>query len=149
VCRNDTGIALPDSSFEVVGGQFFGSAANVVTVRDNAGTGIWCPQGCSLASPVATARFVITGNALGIELGQGSLATLIGGLELSGNDVGLSVDASQLTLVSVPPNPSSVTGNGTDVSASFGARLTIAGATIGTPLVCDASVLSRGSVTCP
>lgn len=149
VCRNDTGIALPDSSFEVVGGRFFGSAANVVTVRDNAGTGIWCPQGCSLASPVATARFVITGNALGVELGQGSLATLIGGLELSANDLGLSVDASQLTLVSVPPNPSSVTGNGVDVSASFGARLTIAGATIGSPLACDPSVLSRGSVTCP
>jgi hypothetical protein len=149
VCRNATGIALPESSFEVVGGRFFGSGANVVTVSDNAGTGIWCPQGCSLASPFATARFVITGNTLGIELGQGSLATLIGGLELSGNDEGLSVDASQLTLVSVPPNPSSVTGNGVDVSASFGARLTIAGATIGSPLVCDLSVLSRGSVTCP
>lgn len=59
------------------------------------------------------------------------------------------VDASQITLVSVPPNPSSVSGNGVDVTASFGAHLTIAGAELGSPLVCDSSVLSRGSVTCP
>jgi hypothetical protein len=149
VCRNSRGMALPDSSFEVLGGQFFGSAANVVTVSDNEQAGIWCPQGCSISSPVATARFVISGNATGLELGQGSLATLIGGLEVSGNAVGVAVDASQITLVSIPPNPSSVTGNGVDVSASFGARLTIDGAAIGSPLACDSSVLSRGSVTCP
>jgi hypothetical protein len=149
VCRNSMGLVMPDSSFEVLGGQFFGSGANVVTVRDNAGAGIWCPQGCSIASPFATARFVISGNEIGIELGQGSVATLVGGLEVSGNDVGLSIDASQLTLVSVPPNPSSVTGNGVDVGASFGARLTIDGAEIGSALECDSSVLSRGSVTCP
>jgi hypothetical protein len=149
VCRNSMGLVMPDSSFEVLGGQFFGSAANVVTVRDNAGAGIWCPQGCSIASPFATARFVISGNEVGVELGQGSVATLVGGLDVSGNDVGMSVDASQVTLVSVPPNPSSVTGNGVDVRASFGAVLTIVDAAIGSPLACDPSVLSRGSVTCP
>lgn len=149
VCRNSMGLVMPDSSFEVLGGQFFGSAANVVTIRDNAGAGIWCPQGCSIASPFATARFVISGNELGVELGQGSVATLVGGLDVSGNGVGISVDASQVTLVSVPPNPSSVTGNGVDVRASFGALLTIVDAAIGSPLACDSSVLSRGSVTCP
>ncbi|HVS66347.1 MAG TPA: hypothetical protein VMT85_22910 [Thermoanaerobaculia bacterium] len=149
VCRNTTGIALPDASFEVVGGRFFGSAANRVEVRDNTETGIWCPQGCSIASPFATARFVISGNALRLDLAQGSVATFVGGLEVTGNDEGVAVDAAQLTLVSIPPNPSSVTGNGADLSASFGARLTIAGATVGTPLGCDGSVLSRGSVTCP
>jgi hypothetical protein len=36
-----------------------------------------------------------------------------------------------------------------DVQLAFGARSTIRNFTIGTPLVCEPSVLSRGTSTCP
>jgi hypothetical protein len=65
------------------------------------------------------------------------------------NQTGLLGDgAGTLTLVSVPPNPSAITNNGTDVDLKFGTRVTFGGVTIGT-IVCDTTVLSRGSTVCP
>ena len=53
-----------------------------------------------------------------------------------------------LTLRSTQANPSTITGNGTDMRLLFGTRSTIEGVTIGT-LFCDATVLSRGTKICP
>ena len=55
------------------------------------------------------------------------------------------------TLVSIPPNPSAITNNGTDVDLKFGTRVTFDGVTLGT-ITCDATVLSRdaaGNPVCP
>jgi hypothetical protein len=53
-----------------------------------------------------------------------------------------------LTLVSTPTNPSAITSNGTDVDLRFGTRVTINGVTVGT-IMCDGTVLSRGTTVCP
>jgi len=46
-------------------------------------------------------------------------------------------------------NPSSITGNTTvDVDLRFGTRATLGEVTIGT-IVCETTVLSRGSTVCP
>ena len=77
-------------------------------------------------------------------------ALLIGGLTVEQNQTGLLADgAGTILLVSVPTNPSSITGNATvDVDLRFGTRATFGGVAIGT-IVCDGTVLSRGSTVCP
>ena len=100
-------------------------------------------------APGGETRFHLDNNTVGMSLRGDSLLLITGGLTVQGNGTGLLADgAGALTLGSVPANPSVITGNGTDVILSFGTRATIAGVTIGT-LVCDATVLSRGTTTCP
>ena len=75
---------------------------------------------------------------------------MIGGLDVQGNGTGLLADgAGSLTLVSIPPNPSAIQGNmSVDTDVRFGTRIMVDGAVLG-KLVCDATVLSRGSTKCP
>lgn len=145
-----SGILVGTSSIEVFGGGFFGSGANVITVSDNGENGIWLPESGTIISPFATAKFVMENNETGINFGQNSGATIIGGLSVSNNrSTGLLADgAGSLTLVSIPPNPSAITGNPVDVDLRFGSRATFGGATVGS-INCDGTALSRGSTTCP
>ncbi len=53
-----------------------------------------------------------------------------------------------LWFISIPPNPSAITGNGVDVDLRFGARATFDGVDVGT-ITCDSTVLSRGTTVCP
>lgn len=54
-----------------------------------------------------------------------------------------------VTLVSTPPAASTIQNNtGVDVDFRFGTRATIDGVTVGS-IVCDATVLSRGTTVCP
>jgi hypothetical protein len=94
-------------------------------------------------------------NETGINFGQNSGATIIGGLSVSNNrSTGLLADgAGSLTLVSIPPNPSAITGNGVDgngvdVDLRFGSRVTFGGAAVGS-INCDGTALTRGSTNCP
>jgi hypothetical protein len=68
------------------------------------------------------------------------------------NQTGLLGDgAGTITLVSIPPNPSAITTNDTDVDLKFGTCVTFDGVTLGT-ITCDATVLSRdaaGNPVCP
>jgi hypothetical protein len=74
---------------------------------------------------------------------------IAGGLTVQANGAGVVADgAGTLTLRSTQANPSTITGNGSDMRLLFGTRSTIEGVTIGT-LVCDATVLSRGTKICP
>ena len=57
-------------------------------------------------------------------------------------------NASFLSFVTDPPNGSEITGNDTDVNLKFGTRATFQGITIGT-IVCDRTVLTRGTTVCP
>ncbi|MEO1204064.1 MAG: right-handed parallel beta-helix repeat-containing protein [Pseudomonadota bacterium] len=142
------GMTVATSSVNVVGSQFFGSAANRFTLTNNM-NGIFVPSG-AINNPFGTARFIASNNVdSGITVIDGGSILAVGGLELTANRVGLIADAAgALTLVSLPPNPSVIDGNGVDVSLSFGTRATFSGVQL-TTIDCDETVLSRGSTVCP
>jgi hypothetical protein len=139
------GIIVLDATIEL-----FGSPVTISAT--NNGIGIWLIQNSYItnASPFPGAAFLLEGNSVGVQLEGGSGAQIVGGpLTVRNNGTGLLADgAGALTLVSIPPNPSAITNNGTDVGLKFGTRATFGGVTIGT-IVCDATVLSRGSTVCP
>ncbi len=141
------GIGILGSELGVVGSQFFGSGANVISASNNGVFGFFAPAGAIL-SPHGTAKFVAQGNGVGMLLEDGASALIIGGLNVTQNGAGISAHgAGTLTLVSVPPNPSNVDQNQIDLDLGFGTRLTADG--IGfTSINCDATVLARG-VSCP
>jgi hypothetical protein len=102
-----------------------------------------------VAAPFGETTFRLEDNTVGLSLGWGSQVLVMGGLTVQGNLTGVVADgAGSLVLASTPENPSTITGNGNDMILSFGTRSTINGVTIGT-LSCDATVLSRGTTTCP
>ncbi len=142
------GIGIPGSELSVVGSQFFGSGANVITASDNFLFGFFMPAG-GIFSPHATAKFVATGNRVGMLMEDGASALIVGGLDVTGNGAGVSaVGAGTLTLVSVPPNPSIVNLNQVDLDFGFGTRATIDGVT-SSEVACDDTALVRGSASCP
>jgi hypothetical protein len=97
----------------------------------------------------AGTTFRLENNTVGMRVRLGAQVHIFGGLTVQGNGTGVLADgAGMLTLASVPANPSTITGNGTDVRLGFATRSTIDGVTIDT-LVCDGTVLSRGTRTCP
>jgi hypothetical protein len=121
----------------------------VITSASNAGSGVWLPDNGAIISPFGAARFIVENNPTGLDFGQGSSALIVGGLQVANNTTGISADnAAGLTLVSIPPNPSSVQSNGTDVRLGFGTKSTISGVAVGS-LMCDGTVLSRGTKVCP
>ena len=141
------GVGILGSELGVVGSQFFGSGANVITANNNGVFGFFLPSGAIL-SPHATARFVAQGNGVGMLLEDGGNAVIVGGLDLSQNGAGLSAHgAGTLNLVSVPPNPSRIDDNRIDLDLGFGTRLT-SDAVRYTSIACDETVLTRG-VRCP
>jgi hypothetical protein len=96
------------------------------------------------------ATFLIENNGVGINAMHGAGFIFQGGqLTVTNNGVGLVGDgAGTLTIDSVPATPSSISGNGLDVSLAFGTRATFEGVTIGS-ITCDPTVLSRGTTVCP
>jgi hypothetical protein len=142
------GIIIAGSLFSIFG-RDFGSGANLITAANNAGAGIFVSAGF-IASPEGTGKFVLENNATGLSFVNNAGAVIRGGLNIQNNGTGVLADgAGTLTLVSIPPNPSSITNNSTfDVDLKFGTRATFEGVTIGT-ITCDATVLSRGTTVCP
>lgn len=141
------GIGILGSELGVVGSQFFGSGANVISASNNGVFGFFAPAGAIL-SPHATARFIATGNGVGLLLEDGGSVLIVGGLDLSQNGAGISAHgAGTLTIVSVPPNPSRVDNNQIDFDLGFGTRLTSDGVGY-TSIACDDTVLTRGAA-CP
>ena len=141
------GIVIGQSQLFVAGAGFApGSIA--ITSRGNTGPGLVLVNG-NLSSPFGAARLAIENNPIGMQFLQGSTATVIGGLNIRNNVFGIDGDnATGLTFVSIPPNPSAVQTNGIDIRLSFGTKSTINGVAVGT-IVCDATVLSRGTTVCP
>lgn len=141
------GIGILGSELGVVGSQFFGSGANIFSVNNNV-IGFFMPAGAIL-SPHATAQFQASGNQIGMLFEDGGKALIVGGVNLSENGLGLQADgANTINIVSVPPNPSQVVNNDLDVNAAFGSRLTFTDVE-SESLVCDSTVLVRGTLTCP
>ena len=114
----------------------------------NSPLGILCGAG-KIISPFGVGRFVIENNVVGLDFGLDGTALLVGGLTVRNNGTGVRGDgAGVLTFISIPSNPSAITGNGVDVDLRFGARATIEGVDVGT-ITCDSTVLSRGTTVCP
>jgi Right handed beta helix region len=140
------GIVLAGGSLEVFG---FGAPTgpNIITATNN-GEGIFVAGGF-IVSPFGAGKFIVENNPVGLNFGQAGGAVIVGGLTVRNNKTGVLADgAGPLTFVSIPPNPSIITGNGTDVDLRFGTRTTIDGVAIGT-ITCDKTVLSRGTTMCP
>ena len=141
------GVGILGSELGVVGSQYFGSGANVISASNNGVFGFFAPAGAIL-SPHATAKFVANGNGVGMLLEDGASVLIVGGLDLSQNGAGLSAHgAGTLTIVSVPPNPSRIDSNQIDLDLGFGTRLTSDGLAF-TSIACDSTVLTRG-ISCP
>jgi len=124
-------------------------ASAVVTALNNKGSGINVAGFGSIVN-LGAAKFVLKGNAVGLNLGTESSLLTVGGLDAESNGTGLLADgAGSLTVISIPPNPSAIQGNILiDTDLRFGTRMTVAGAALGN-LKCDATVLSRGTTKCP
>ena len=134
------GIVLGDSILNV-----FESTTISIT---NSPLGILVGAG-KIISPFGVGTFVIENNGVGLDFGLDGTALLVGGLTVRNNGTGVRGDgAGVLTFISIPPNPSAITGNGVDVDLRFGARATFAGVDVGT-ITCDSTVLSRGTTVCP
>jgi len=141
------GIGILGSALSVVGSQFFGSGANVISASNNGVFGFFAPAGAIL-SPHATAKFIAAGNGVGLLLEDGGSVLIVGGIDMSQNGAGISAHgAGTLTIVSVPPNPSRVNSNQIDLDLGFGTRLTNDGVDF-TSIACDDTVLTRGAA-CP
>ena len=141
------GIGILGSELGVVGSQYFGSGANVISASNNAIFGFFAPAGAIL-SPHATAQFNAQGNGVGMLLEDGASILIVGGLNLTQNGAGLSAHgAGTLTVVSVPPNPSNVDQNQIDFDLGFGTRVTVDSVAF-TSVSCDDTVLTRG-ISCP
>ena len=134
------GILLGDSILNVF-------SESTVTIT-NSPLGILCGAG-KIISPFGVGTFVIENNGVGLDFGLDGTALLVGGLTVRNNGTGVrGVGAGVLTFISIPSNPSAITGNGVDVDLRFGARATIEGVDVGT-ITCDSTVLSRGTTVCP
>ena len=147
------GIFVATGSLSVFGGAFAGTGSlATISASNNGGSGLAIGLDGAVVSPVGAAKFMIENNQkIGLEVGEGGSALLIGGLTVQNNQIGglLADGAGTLTLVSQESNPSSIQNNGgTDVDLRFGTRVTFGGVTIGT-ITCDTTVLSRGSTVCP
>ncbi|MFU8831839.1 MAG: right-handed parallel beta-helix repeat-containing protein [Wenzhouxiangella sp.] len=143
------GISIADGSLFVPG---LGAPPGgiVITASGNAGPGIALLFEGRISSPFGAARFVLENNPVGLLASQGASVGITGGLQASNNfAAGVIADkATGLNLVSIPPNPAAIEFNGTDVILGFGTRSSIQNVTVGS-IVCDPTVLSRGTVVCP
>jgi hypothetical protein len=84
----------------------------VVTAMNNKGSGVNLLGFSSLVN-TGTGRFVLKGNAVGLNVGSESSVLMIGGLDVENNATCLLADgAGSPTLVSIPPNPSAIRSNG-------------------------------------
>jgi len=141
------GIVIGQGQLFVAGaGSVPGGVA--ITSSGNAGPGILLVNG-NISSPFGAVRLVIENNPVGMAFLQGSTATIVGGLNIKNNIFGIDADnATGLTFASMPPNPSVIQSNGTDIRLRFGTKSTINDVVVGT-IFCDATVLSRGTTVCP
>jgi hypothetical protein len=144
------GILLANGALEIGGVT---PLTPVVESIGNAGPGIIVTAGGKVLNAAGWGRIVAMNNPVGIDASAGAVIWANGGVEISGNTDGGLVASDSVVSLNPGINPISITGNGpggaNDVDLSFGARSTIGpGVTIGSPLVCDATVLSQGSATC-
>lgn len=140
----------PAFGFLLLGGSSMGLYNSATISAEGNGAGLVLIDS-HVTSPFGTATVMLQDNGLGMNVGSGASVNLTGGFTARRNGIGVLADAAvALALESTPANPITVAGNGLDVDLRFGTRSTLQGEglTIGT-ISCEASVLSRGTRTCP
>jgi hypothetical protein len=122
----------------------------IINASENGRSGIRLIGNAVIVSARGNSVFNLTNNPIGMFFDVLSGAFIVGGLNISNNNIGLLADAANtISIISIPPNPSKIVNNSAlDVDLRFGTRSTINGAEVGS-IVCDGTVLSRGSVVCP
>src|SRR5262245_52009445 len=144
------GIGIAEANFQSGGG----SRPNVISASNNGAYGLFLPIGGAIDSPFGSMQFIASGNPVGLYLGIGSRVLVHGALTIQNNKTGVLADGGDTLNVNaspapIPPAPSSISANETDVDLRFGAHAIFGNAvTIGT-LKCDKTVLSRGTIVCP
>lgn len=138
------GIVLVNGTMEIY------SEAAAVTARNNGvGISVGGPGGLAGPFPQMGVQIVLENNGVGLDMGQGGTAVVVGGFSARNNTTaGIVADNASLTLISVPFNPSVVSSNALDLNARFGAKLTVDGVAFATK-TCEPSVLARGVPACP
>ena len=133
-----------------IGTSLFSIFGPITITAENNGFGLFCPAGGKLLDPFGRGTFVLRNNRIGMFFDAGCSALVNPAkLTVQNNGTGILADgASFLSFVTDPPNGSEITGNDTDVNLKFGTRATFQGITIGT-IVCDKTVLTRGTTVCP
>ncbi len=134
----------------LVAGQGIFAVGSNAEVRNNRGPGIQVDELSSytplIGAPGGGPSLIVTGNAgVGITVERGSTFEVIRETLVTGNQAGVTVDNSTLRLAgaSIHDNTSA------DVMLTFAAKGEFgAGNSIATPIVCDSSVLTRGSLGC-
>src|SRR4030095_8135317 len=102
------GIVLADSILNVFRSE------STITIT-NSPLGILVVAG-KIISPDGVGTFVIENNGVGLDFGLDGTALLVGGWTVRNNGTGVRGDgAGVLTFISIPSNPSAITGNGVDV----------------------------------
>ncbi len=141
------GLFVANSSISSVGSQNAGSGSNVFSVTKH-GVGMLFISS-NLASPFGTARFEVAQNGIGVLFADNSDATVVGGLHVRSNHIGVLGDgAGVLRLRQSALNPSEISGNAEeDVLMTFGSRIEI-GADVAGSMTCDPTVLTPGG-PCP
>ena len=98
------GIFVATGSLSVFGGAFAGTGSlATISASNNGGSGLAIGLDGAVVSPVGAAKFMIENNQkIGLEVGEGGSALLIGGLTVQNNQIGglLADGAGTLTLVS-------------------------------------------------
>lgn len=142
------GILLANGTLEIGGDE---PVSPRIESSGNQGPGIYLTGGGRLVSAVGWARVVTRDNPVGLVAEAGSTIWMRGGLEVVEN-FGPGMVLSDTSLVLSPGiNPVEIQNNGgPDVVLEFGTRSDLgAGVMVGSALVCDPTVLSRGAVICP
>ena len=133
-----------------IGTSLFSIFGPITITADNNAFGLFCPAGGKLLDPFGRGTFVFRNNRIGMFFDAGCSALVNPArLTVQNNGTGILADgASILSFVTDPPNGSAITGNETDVILKFATRATFQGIVIGT-IVCDKTVLTRGTTVCP
>ena len=123
--------------------------SNTVVTASGNGVGLLLAAGGSAGAPLGQATFILHNNGVGMNAFAASSTYLVAGLNVHDNGIGVLADDASLYLEAAEGLPASIAANGIDVQLSFGTRSTIENVSVATPLVCEPTVLSRGTTKCP
>ncbi len=134
----------------LVAGEGVLAIGSIAEVKNNTGPGIlidelssWTPL---VGAPGGGPALTVTGNAgPGISVERGSTFEVLKDTVVTGNQIGINVDNSVLRLADAAVNGNTLS----DVKLAFEAKGEFgADNSLGSPVVCDATVVTRGSAAC-
>ena len=133
----------------LLGGSALGLYNTSTMSAANNGIGLLVLSG-DVTSPFGTANVLVENNGVGMSLGPAATVNMTGGLTARENGTGIFSDGAVILLDSMVGNPVVINSNAVDMDLQFGTRSRIQGEGLNVgAIVCDGTVLSRGTKTCP